>query len=1439
MSEAARLTLGLDSRPVATGAAVASRSFDDIKRNATAAAVATGSLDNSLGLLGRTLRTALGFGAAVGGVGLLTAAFGNAVRQAQAFEKQMALVNTVLDTTQMDLASLSSGVRDLFARLPVSSMEELTKGLYDIISSGIPAGEALKFLDVSARAAIAGVTSTATAVDGLTSAVNAWRGMGLTVEQAADQMFEAVNIGKMTFGELANSMGMIAPIAASYNVAMSDVIGSMAQLTLNGMDARMAAIAIRSAMVNILNPAGKLAEIAPALAKEFNAAKLETVGWTRFLQEFFTVTKGNKDLLNALFTDVQGKVGVFSTLADGGERAAEMVSRVANASGAANTATQKLLDTSSALNQTLKNKLSLAFIDLGNKMLPLVNKALEVALVLVQQLTNNLAGLTAIGLAFMGRFIGPMIQRMAAYVAVQATMYRQAQAGNAVILGSAEAERQKAVAIDRAAQATARAERAKLAELNLTRQAIVETRKQTLAELELARAREASLNSLFNRAKPTGALRDPATGRFANRSDLGMDRIRAQEAQGAAVTRLATLGAQQASVNKLLAAQTSAVAVAQTAATRSSILLARATAATTLSARAGAVAMTAFRGVVTFLGGPVGAAITLGLTAIGTAFSILAGKAREARDAVTEVKQKLEGKSAEELGGYIAMLEQRQTVLRNSISSGSFAGDERELGRRAQLLRATQAQIAANERLIETLKEAQRAATPAAGRGNAITITAAAPASPGDGTGTFTDEAVRAVEDLRKLQDAANAMLFEARDPTELELMAQRIEVLKREASSGSIALYNSAEAIQRYKDTLDAAFNSARETQVKKVTRSIADNLAAARALNAATRRGEDAVRDYHAARELQADLDELYAQKLAPALQADLEAQIRLTHQFTRETEALREAQEQRAEQEKRAREQAEDDARRRAEDAAERAREPFVNAVRGIQQAFSDFFADTLAGGIKTFRDLGEAIKGIFIRMVAELMAMRLMEKLTQLMTPKANVLAGVASMTLPVAPDMIAGAMNRTPSAASGAGGLFSLKAIGGAMPVIVMGLAGAAMAGTLGGNAGRGAALGAVAGGVAGGLGAAKIGAALGTSIAPGVGTIVGGIIGGIVGAFSGAAAKRKREAAERKAREDFKRQAEQFAANTMPGQGQYATALRTLSEQFNELRKQAEKLKVDITAATSAFLAARAKLVRDFEQGLEGQIADLTGGTNLTAFQRIVDGYREMVNDAERLGSATGASRARDLVILQIEQFMRALSASDVATVLPQLTAMFPDFASEIVALANAIQTGVGLITRASQGQVDAFRDELRVRELMARGQNKQAEELRLRIAQERELMEARKSGFGDDIINELRRIQQLELEALRRRSSAMSGSLNVASGYDLTSAQTAAGLFVNPATVAVPAGAPGDTYVVSGDITIDAKDKSPDELFALLLSAAKKKSQAQFGTTARWSEVT
>ena len=86
--------------------------------------------------------------------GAITGAYGMAIRQGMAFQAGMAEVGTLVDKTTVSMSDLSRGVRDL-ALESGESTAVLTKGLYQAISAGIPAGEALAFLGVASQRPLA------------------------------------------------------------------------------------------------------------------------------------------------------------------------------------------------------------------------------------------------------------------------------------------------------------------------------------------------------------------------------------------------------------------------------------------------------------------------------------------------------------------------------------------------------------------------------------------------------------------------------------------------------------------------------------------------------------------------------------------------------------------------------------------------------------------------------------------------------------------------------------------------------------------------------------------------------------------------------------------------------------------------------------------------------------------------------------------------------------------------------------------------------------------------------------------------------------------------------------------------------------------------------------------------------------------------------------
>ena len=96
-----------------------------------------------------------------------------AVRHAHSFRVQMAEVSTMLDDVGGEMQNFTGEVLRLSREFGMAKAT-LARGLYDILSAGVPAARAIEFLTTATRAAIGGVTDTATAVDALTTVINAY-----------------------------------------------------------------------------------------------------------------------------------------------------------------------------------------------------------------------------------------------------------------------------------------------------------------------------------------------------------------------------------------------------------------------------------------------------------------------------------------------------------------------------------------------------------------------------------------------------------------------------------------------------------------------------------------------------------------------------------------------------------------------------------------------------------------------------------------------------------------------------------------------------------------------------------------------------------------------------------------------------------------------------------------------------------------------------------------------------------------------------------------------------------------------------------------------------------------------------------------------------------------------------------------------------------------
>ena len=345
--------------------------------------------DKNLAALGKTAKSA---GKVVAGAAVAAAtAVGTmgvaAVKAAAEYETQLANVSTLLTGTEAEIAArtaeIGSEILDVSNRTGVAT-ENLTDGMYQVISAFGDSADAAKILETAAKSAAAGNATTTDSVN-LLSAVT--KGYGDTsaeaVQKAADLSFATVRLGQTSFPELAASMGKVIPLASTLGVEQEQLFGAMA--TLTGVTGSTAEVVtqLKATMQGFLSPSKNMTAALESLGYESGQALLESEGLQGALEALKGAVNNDELAFAGLFSSVEAQTAVLAMAGNQSENLASKTAEMYEAVGAANAAFEKQTDTLAYDIQMIKNLGANFLVQLGTNILPYVRELAEAALPLV------------------------------------------------------------------------------------------------------------------------------------------------------------------------------------------------------------------------------------------------------------------------------------------------------------------------------------------------------------------------------------------------------------------------------------------------------------------------------------------------------------------------------------------------------------------------------------------------------------------------------------------------------------------------------------------------------------------------------------------------------------------------------------------------------------------------------------------------------------------------------------------------------------------------------------------------------------------------------------------------------------------------------------------------------------------------------------------------
>lgn len=321
---------------------------------------------------------------------LIGATAGVSVKAFMDFEDHMAIVSTIADTTEVSMEELSAQMLEASSATGVAA-SELADATYQAISAGQATKDAVAFTELAAKTAKAGLTDTSTVVNGVTSAMNAWKISAEETESVMDKLLLTQNLGKTSVGELAGSIGQLTGLAPQLNMSLDEVLAATAALTKNGVATSTAMNGLKAVMSSVMKPTSEAQKEAARLGIQFDAAALKAEGFTGFLEKVMTATKGDAESLAKLFGSVEGLSQIMLLGGGAAEDYAEILEAMGNSAGTLDKAfSDRTSSRAEKLNAAL-NRLKNNAIQFGQSLAPLVDAASGV----LERISEKLSGLSA------------------------------------------------------------------------------------------------------------------------------------------------------------------------------------------------------------------------------------------------------------------------------------------------------------------------------------------------------------------------------------------------------------------------------------------------------------------------------------------------------------------------------------------------------------------------------------------------------------------------------------------------------------------------------------------------------------------------------------------------------------------------------------------------------------------------------------------------------------------------------------------------------------------------------------------------------------------------------------------------------------------------------------------------------------------------------------
>jgi TP901 family phage tail tape measure protein len=225
------------------------------------------------------------------------------------FEQGMARANTMAEVGTKQLALYSNQIRGISEIVPVAKAQ-LSEGLYNTISAGVPKNNWITFLKDSSKASIAGNAELGLVVDSTASIIKAYGVEWSEATKIQDRFQKTVQLGQIpSLQSLASALPRVSAVSADLKVSQQELLAVFA--TASGVMGKPAEVAtqLNAVLAAFSKPGAEAVKTATNLGIAFNANSISKAGGLKnYIDILMPRIKAFSDQTGQTQQDIIGKL---------------------------------------------------------------------------------------------------------------------------------------------------------------------------------------------------------------------------------------------------------------------------------------------------------------------------------------------------------------------------------------------------------------------------------------------------------------------------------------------------------------------------------------------------------------------------------------------------------------------------------------------------------------------------------------------------------------------------------------------------------------------------------------------------------------------------------------------------------------------------------------------------------------------------------------------------------------------------------------------------------------------------------------------------------------------------------------------------------------------------------------------------------------------------